>query len=163
MGAWQPPWGRPRSYPRTLSGREWRATSRAPAMEGCSRCLGTAVTRGPRCQPLIGWGGISGLRTMLLPPGDPSCFPPQGPLCAPLSWRVQRRPLWSLSSLWGVLPPHSQVEMFKPSLNSHPSGFPYPSAAPPANGAHMYREAGWRQARPAKNVVGSRSGRGRCR
>lgn len=113
------------------------------------------------CPPLsplpASYWGVCGLSTVQLLQRMPPAPPHRAPL-PPLLLARQHGPLWSLSSLWGVRCPHSQVEIFKAHPNSHPSGFPYPSAMPPANGAHMYSEAGWRQAQPAKNVVGSLPG-----
>lgn len=108
--------------------------------------------------PASRWGGgaqhrAAASRGRLLPPHTGAPWPP-------FSWHGSTALSGPFHHFGGVLCPHSQVEIFKPRPNSHPSGFPYPSAVPCANGAHMYRDAGWRQAQPAKNVVGSLPGAG---
>lgn len=118
---------------------------------GCSWCPGTPVARCPCCRPLAGgsWGSEPAP-----PPEDASRLPTSGP--AP--HLVHSVASLVLSSHWGVPPPHSQVEMFKPHPSSHPLD-PTPALCL-ANGAHMSRDAGWRQARPAKNVAGGLPGGG---
>lgn len=79
-----------------------------------------------------------------LPPEDRSC-PPRRPL-APLFLARVASPSLFLSSLWGLLAAHSQVEMVKPGPDSHPSGSPYPALHPCKWGPHV-RGCGWRRAR----------------
>lgn len=119
--------------------------------------MGVQLVPGHSCHPLSpppasGWG-VPGSEPAP-PPEDTSCLPTSGP--AP--HLVHSVASLVLSSHWGVPPPHSQVEMFKPHPSSHP--LDPTRALCPANGAHMLRDAGWRQARPAKNVAGGLPGGG---
>lgn len=94
---------------------------------------GTTVTRRPHGPPPLVGGSLGAARA--LPPEDHSC-PPRRPLAPLFLARVASSSLL-LSSLWGVLAAHSQVEVVKPGPDSHPSGFPYPALHPCKWGPHV--------------------------
>lgn len=138
----------------TMPPLRWRWLWPEPGgSEGPSASLGWAspgCREGTEASVCLGWWGAAGTPAVLSPtvlaaglllgglwaqhhtaasggrllPSHPGA--PQPPFL--LAW--QPGPLWSLSSLWGVLCPHSQVEIFKPSPHSHPSGFPIPALCP---------------------------------
>lgn len=107
--------------------------------------------------PASCWG-VRGLSTTQLPPEDASCLPPPGPRCPPFSWHGSTALSGPFHHFGGYSVHILRWKYLRPVPTATPLDFPAPAPCPPANGAHMYSDAGWRQARPAKNVVGSLPG-----